>query len=283
MDKIKLQIKDTEINAGLKKEYTFIQISDMHLSYIDSESSEEDKKDHVRYHKQWDSMKREFATKFNEYCDESYDVEPTVIFEMLCSYAESINPDALILSGDIIDRVTESSLRYLESVLSKIKIPVIACLGNHAMINVNGEHFNQYDRVKRVVTNPEMDSFDFGEFEVLTFDNGRPDITKEQIEFLNGKLKEDKRYILVVHKPLNLGEFGEKLKGEVGSYFFMGTDNDTDLAKEFVGIIERNSDRFIAVLCGHIHTAKDFEIAENLRQISTSSGLIGAGRKITVR
>ena len=283
MNEIKLQIKDTEIDVGLKREYTFVQISDMHLSYIDNESSEEDKNDHVRYHKQWDFMKREFATKFNEHCDESYDVEPAVIFEILCDYAESLKPDALILSGDIIDRVTESNLRYLEKTLSKIKVPVITCLGNHAMINVNGEHFNQYDRIKRVVPNPEMDSFDFGEFEILTFDNGRPDITKEQINYLKNKLKEDKRYILVVHKPLNIGEFGKRLISEIGSYFFMGTDKDTELAKEFISIIEQNSDRFIAVLCGHIHTAKDFEIAENLRQISTSSGLIGAGRKIIIR
>lgn len=283
MENIKLQIKTTEIDANLQKEYTFVQISDMHLSYIDEESSDVDRNDHIRYHKQWDSLKREFASSFGEFCDDSYDVEPNIIFEKLCDYAEKANADALILSGDIIDRVTESSLRYLEMALSKISMPVITCLGNHAMINVNGEHFNQYDRIKRVVKNPEMDSYDFEEFEILTFDNGRPDITKEQIDFLKSKLSKDKRYILVVHKPLNLGEFGEKLSKEIDSYFFMGTERDMEPTKEFVSLVKNNSDRFIAVLCGHIHTAKDYKIAENLRQISTSSGLIGAGRKILIK
>ena len=41
-----LQIKKTEINASLRKEYRFFQISDMHLSYCDENSSDLDKWEH---------------------------------------------------------------------------------------------------------------------------------------------------------------------------------------------------------------------------------------------
>ena len=36
-------------------------------------------------------------------------------------------------------------------------------------------------------------------------------------------------------------------------------------------------------LCGHIHSAREYKITENLMQISTSSGLIGACREIIIK
>ena len=80
-----------------------------------------------------------------------------------------------------------------------------------------------------------------------------------------------------------LGEFGKKLLYKLGAYFFIGTNKATDNTKEFVKLIKENSDHFIAVLCGHIHSAKEYKITDNLFQITTSSGLIGAGREIIIK
>ncbi len=277
-----LQIKKTEINLGLKKEYRFLQISDMHLAYCDSESSQIDINEHKRFHKQWDSLKFHFAKENNELCDERYSIEPNVLFEALCNYALDFKADALILSGDILDRVTESNIRYLKNTILNFPIPVIYCIGNHGYINENGEHLNQYDRLKDIIPRPEYDSIDFEEFDLLTFDNNKP-ITDSQLEFLKEKIASNKKLLLVEHKPLLLGEFGERLFNEIGAYFFIGNENDTENTKEFVNLVKENSHRFIAVLCGHIHSAKEYKITENLMQITTSSGLIGACREIIIK
>ena len=64
-----LQIKMTEILKGLSREYRLFQISDVHLSYINENSSLLDVEDNRRFHLQWDSLKREFAKNGNSTID----------------------------------------------------------------------------------------------------------------------------------------------------------------------------------------------------------------------
>lgn len=277
-----LQIKKTEINLGLEKEYRFLQISDMHLSYCDSQSSQIDINEHKRFHNQWDSLKVQFANDNNEFCDKRYDIEPNILFEALCSHALDFKANALILSGDIVDRLTESNIRYLKNMFSSFPMPVIYCLGNHEHMNENGDKLNQYDRLKDIIPNPEYTSVDFNDFELITIDNNKP-ISNSQLEFLKEKIKSNKKLLLVEHKPLLLGEFGERLLDKIGEYFFIGIEKDTESTKEFVNLVKENSDHFIAVLCGHIHSAREYKITEDLMQISTSSGLIGACREIIIK
>ena len=278
-----LQIRKTEINVGLSKEYRLFQISDMHLSYCDELSSELDNSEHEHFHRQWDTLKYDFAKRGNEYCDERYDIEPTVLFELLCKYAIDIKADAMILSGDIMDRVTDSNLRYLDEIFKSLPMPVIYCLGNHCYMNENGEKcIIQYERLKKIISQPEYSSTDFGEFEIVSIDNNKP-ISKEQLNFLKRKINSAKRLILVMHKPMLLGEFGEALHEKIGDYFFMGKDSDTEETKELVKLVRDNDNRFIVALCGHIHFAREHKITENLMQITTSSGLIGAGREIIIK
>ena len=89
-------------------------------------------------------MKRDYAERFGEFCDERYDIESNLIFEALVGFALTEKPDALIFSGDIIDRVTDSNLRYLRSFLSTYPIPVIYCPGNHAWTDEYGNFRNMY-------------------------------------------------------------------------------------------------------------------------------------------
>lgn len=278
-----LQIEKTIIEIGLKREYKFFQISDMHMSYVDSESSLIDREELKRYHKQWDTLKRDFAKQFNEVCDERYDIEPNIIFEALCGYALKQKADALILSGDIMDRVTESNLRYMRKFVSTYPIPVIYCLGNHGAMNERGEKLNQYHRFEGIIDNPEIDTFDFEEIKIVTFDNGGAGITDNQLNKLTATLCENKPTLIVVHKPLNLGEFGEKMCKELSPYFLMGVKGDSENTYKALETIKSSSKNIIGVFAGHIHGAKQYKIFGNTYQYTASSGLIGAGREIIIK
>ena len=277
-----LQIKRTEFNLGLKKEYKFFQISDMHISYCDELSSPLDISDKERCDIQWNKGKIQFAKDNDEFYDERYNIDSIVLLETLFSHAKEIKADAIILSGDIMDRVTDSSVRYLKNLFSNAGVPVFYCLGNHEHLNENHDKVNQYDRLKDLTSTPEYCSVDYEDFELLIVDNNKP-ISIEQLNFLKDKIASGKKLILVEHKPLLLGEFGEKMLDKIGEYFFIGLDKDDDITKEYVNIIKENDSHFIAVLCGHIHSAREYKITENLMQISTSSGLIGACREIIIK
>lgn len=278
-----LQIKKTVIEIGLNKKYKLFQISDMHMACLDEKSSLTDIDDHKRYHKQWDDLKRIFAKDAGEFCDERYDVEPYIIFEKLAKHAVDIKADALVLSGDILDRVTESNLRYMKKFIEGYPLPIVYCPGNHGWINEFGEHLKQYERIKGIIKNPEIDSFDFGEFEIVTVDNGTKQITNEQISFLKDKLNGGKKIALVVHAPLNLGEFGESLAEKMSPYFLMGVNGDCENAFLFNRLVKENDDKIICILAGHVHAFYEGNVTENLKQYTTSSGLIGAGREIIIK
>ena len=282
MDEL-LQVKSTVIEADLEKEYTFLQISDMHMSYLDEFSTDLDREEHNHFYEQWTPLKREFAQTAGEMCDERYDTEPCEIFEKITDYALEIKANALLLSGDILDRITDSNIRYITRFIDNYKIPFVYCPGNHAWISENGTRLNQYDRIKSFIKNPECDSFDFGEFEIVTIDNGTKNITDLQIEFLKKKLSGDKRIILLLHAPIYLGEAGEELKNKLSPYFLVGVEGDCENAFEFNRIVKENDEKIIAVLAGHIHAFYEGNVTDKLKQYTASSGLIGACRKITVK
>lgn len=278
-----LQIARTEINAELEKEYKFFQISDMHLAYVDEKSSEVDRAEKIRWAKQWVPLKYELAEKFGEKCDERYDIDPCIIFEALCAHAVKFGADALILSGDIIDRIVDSPIRYLADFFSKYPLPVIYCPGNHASLSTDGVYSNMYDRLAPIIKNPAFDVFDMGEFEIVTVDNGLKQITDDQLSRLQKEIEGNKKILLVIHAPLKLGEFAEKMNDKLEDYFFCGADTDEKNAHEFVRLVKENDDRFIAVLAGHIHGATEYHITDSLMQYTASSGLIGYGREIIIR
>lgn len=282
MDRL-LQINKTEIEIGLKREYKFFQISDAHIAYVDENSSELDIADNKRSREGWDRIKVEFATQFGEMCDSRYDRPANELFELLAEHALQIGADALILSGDIMDRVTESNLRYLENYFSKYPLPVIYCPGNHDSIDEYGNHGNLYERIRCLVKNPEFDEYDFGEFKVVTIDNGTKQITDYQIEAFEKALSGNKKVLLVLHAPVRLGEFGEIMGKKISGYFLLGSNGDSENAHALVRLIKENDEKLIAVLAGHIHTSVEYQITDKLKQITTSSALIGYGREIILK
>ena len=89
--------------------------------------------------------------------------------------------------------------------------------------------------------------------------------------------------MLVVHAPLNIGEFGEGLSKKLSPYFLQGVEGDPENAFKFNEIVKNNDDKIIAVLAGHIHCFYEGKATEKLWQMTTSSGLIGAGREIIIK
>lgn len=277
-----LQIDKTTINLGLKKEYKIFQISDAHISYTDEKSSQIDLDDNKRSHIQWNQLKVEFAEQFEEFRDEKYDIEAHLLLEKLMQYAEETSADAIVFSGDIMDRVTDSNIRYLKGKISKCSTKVIYCPGNHAHHDEYGVHRNMYERFEGLISNPEFDVFDFEEFKVITVDNGTKNITDNQILRLEQELNKDKKILLVLHAPIKLGEFGKVMGEKICDYFLLSKE-DGNNQRKFIELIENNDEKFIAVLAGHIHGAVEYPITEKLNQYTTSSALIGKAREITIK
>ena len=82
---------------------------------------------------------------------------------------------------------------------------------------------------------------------------------------------------------MKLGEFSEEVGKKVNHYFVMGSQYDSEEAREFVELVRANDTHFIGVLAGHIHASVEYNITDNLKQYTTSSALIGYGREIIIK
>ena len=277
------QIEKTTIDIGLKREYKFFQFSDLHLSYNNKNSSKTDNDDFERTHNQWDSLKREMASKFGEFCDERYDIPFDEILERIYKYAKKEKADAVICSGDVMDRVTESNLEYLGPFFKSSEVQTVFCLGNHESIQENGEYHNLYSRINRITEDSEFYVYDFDGFEIVSIDNGRREISDRQIELFEKEIKKGKKIILLIHIPLKLGKYGEEINKKVNNYFVLGTPGDSENVFKFMDLVKKNDKQIVAVLSGHIHTAFEGPITDNLMQYTASSALIGYLREICVK
>ncbi len=278
-----VQLSKTVIDLGLKREYKFFQISDAHMACLDEYSSDADKAEYKRSHEQWDSLKIHYAERFDEFYDDRYQVEPFVLFEALTKHALEFGADALILSGDIMDRVSDSNIRYLKKFKENYPIPVIYCPGNHARTDEFGNKRIMYERFEGLIDNPAFDVFDYDEFEIVVVDNGTKEITREQLDLMQAEIDKNKKILLLIHAPLKLGEFSEEVSKKVNHYFVMGSQYDSEEAREFVELVRANDTHFIGVLAGHIHASVEYNITDNLKQYTTSSALIGYGREIIIK
>ena len=278
-----LQIEKNEIFVGLEREYRFFQITDAHIGAYFENSSIDDKIECERATARWYEQKKEFANQFGEFCDERYEILPTIILERIMEYADNQGYDSIIWSGDIMDRVTDSNIRYLKELQEKTKTPIVYCPGNHENMDITGKYSDMYSKLTQLIANPGFARFDFKEFKILTFDNATKNITSEQINFLKNELKEDKKILLVVHAPIKMGEFGERACAKYSSYFVMGVEQDSDNVHKFIKALDENKDKLIAILAGHVHSNFEGNIYKNTKQITTSSALIGVGREIILR
>lgn len=278
-----LHIKRTIIDIGLKREYKFFQISDAHINAVDDESTAVDIENYHKQREKWDKLKKDFAKKYGDICDERYDTDPVVPFEKLTDYAKKSVTDALILSGDIIDLVSESNLRYIKKFLDNYGHPYIYCLGNHESYDECSRKEKCYERLSPVIKHPDFSSVDYGEFKIVSLDNGIKMVSDDQLRKLENELLEDKKILLVLHEPLCLGDFGDKAGKMMNSYFLYGSQNDPDDTKRLLDIVKNNEDKFIAVLAGHVHTTVEGKITDKLMQYTITSAMIGYGREIIIK
>ncbi len=278
-----LQIEKAVIEAGLKSEYKLFHVSDSHITYNDENSSEIDKADAEKCFNSWNEGKFYFAKCFGEFCDDRYKIEAHLILEALKEHSIRFGADALVLTGDIMDKITDSNIRYMKKFVDEYPKKVIYAMGNHGFSDAYGNKGNMYHRFEGIMNDPAFDVVDMGEFKIIVVDNSKRELSDEQIKRFEEEVSKDKKIVLAVHVPIFIGEFAEKMSGRLEEYFIWGKDIPCANSRKFIDLIEKNEEKFICVLSGHIHGATKYRITNNLVQYTASSALIGYGMEIIIK
>lgn len=260
---------------GLKKEYTFLHVSDAHLSYAPENASEDEKSLCKEHTEEWTRDGR----------------TPQESFSRVVDFVNREKPDALFITGDCVDYASESNSKYLKEQTEKIDADVLYVLGNHESVNYREKADDTkiyYPLYKDMMSgNPSFWVKDYGDLLIVGMDDADKKITKEQISMLKEQIVRDIPIILLIHIPVSTETIKEPVENKWGegamSYFALDGDNPIDTTVEFCELLKQKDNNIAAVFAGHIHTPYKGEIAPGKMMYVAGSVFDGYIRKITVK
>ena len=260
-------IKELEINIGLKNEYHLIQISDNHMINVTKKQPKGQYEEALRAEEVWQRQKKSFAEHYKEPYDQEIHYIPSIeCINKQIAYINKNKPDLAILNGDIIDYYTNANYKALKKAMNSIKVPALFICGNHE---------TPCDRYNEIAINNDasFQLIEFEEFQVIGLDDSTKLITKDVLKKLKDNTKNGKPTIISMHIPVMTKENKEEM-AKYDSYFVIDQDNTDKTTKEFLEYII-NEDSIKALLCGHCHGADMNYFTKGKMQIICSSGLVG--------
>lgn len=275
---------------NLSRTYTFLQITDTHLSSMYDEEilpTEDDVK---------------WVKSRNGGCFDDVMTKEEIL-ELLFDFSNHIKADAVLLTGDIIDTPTKKNFDTLYSLIKKLNSPILFSWGNHDWSFVSGYLSKKESELRRPLFYPITkgnDSYcyeDYGEFIVFSIDNTQSEednvISKEAITAFESICSLKKPIILMQHVPFYEG--GKLTEESIRIWKYDITlGGNPEIGFGVCGYIPRVSDIYqkiaiesstpvIAVISGHLHLNHDGKLPNGIPQFVTNTGYSGHCRVFTVK
>lgn len=259
---------------GLKKEYTFIHISDAHLSYAPKSADDEEKSLCKEHTEEWT---RDGKT-------------PLESFEEVVEFVNSEKPDALFITGDCVDYASENNSSYLKKQIDKINTDVLYVYGNHESVNYKQKPLNPkiyYPLYENMMNGtPQYWVKDYGDLLICAIDDSDKNITSEQLDFLKKQMERNIPILLLIHIPFSTATIKEPIENKWGegamSYFALDGDNPCDETVEFCELLKKEDNNIAAIFTGHIHTSYKGEFSNGRMMYAAGTAFDGYARRIKV-
>ena len=260
---------------GVKGEHRLMHISDTHLNVIDENSSPEERAESEKQEAMWAVFKEKFARgqlDFAKGNDEPYGeaqrITTVEAFEKQMALARELQPEALLLSGDNLERMHGAGERYLKRKLAEYPGRFLCVPGNHEAAACDG------------AWSPGVKTLEFEGFRIAAVDNSRKTVTDDDLEALKALCGEGIPIIILCHVPLSTAPCREEMH-RIMDYFYIDGETADLNGRAFVSLCE-TSDAIRAVLCGHVHGYHAMEFAPGKLQVIGSQGMAGAVHLLTV-
>ena len=264
------QLNEYEFRVpGLERTYTFLHISDVHISAPDYETDPEEKAKLEKSVSNWESGRISFAKAFHESCAPEHLIPLNGYFDRWVEFANELNPDALLCTGDLFDFYAEADVRYLRDALSKLKPDFLWVPGNHEVDDRPAfREFMGEDRSLQIRR--------YGKLKLLGLNDAAKTVTAAQTARLREEAEDGCYPILLAHIPLRTAANDRALES-IGAYYSIHQGESDSETEAFLAYLTAPECPIREVFCGHIHGAQVTTLAEGKVQITASAAMIGGG------
>lgn len=260
----------TEITVplkGLTQPVDLLQITDLHISHAEPDSTDERKERVLRQKKAWEGVRRDFAVRYGDSLDPAHLLDPEEGWHHIVKLANTAPVDGVLFCGDMMEDYSPENLDYLAKGLDEIRIPWMWVCGNHET-----RHEDEY--VPYMRGDPSVQIWDVKELRIIGINNAQKQVTAEQTERIDNAAS-GYASVLAMHIPM-LTAYNPEDAGVFGEYFLMGTGDVLPDTAAFLERIVKPESPVQAVLCGHVHGRHVSEYAPGKPQICASSCMVGA-------
>ncbi len=271
---------------GLTKEYTLLQITDLHASAYTTEEA-----------KAMSAARRNYiAGRRNAFTDGFMLSEERMPY--MFDYANQINADLVLLTGDIIDFPSELNISLMQQSIEAMKAPALFSLGNHDWCYADdylsaGAAATYIPKLNALsagqpADDPYVKYVDFGEFMVVQVDNSTDSVSAQTVDKFLELCERGKPIILMLHVPLHVDSMVQDCTKVWGKDLGMGGDTGVcawspDVQRFYHAVAEDENSPVVAVFAGHVHFNHEDALPNGVMQYVTSTAYTGECRVITIK
>ncbi len=259
---------------GIRGEVTLLQVSDLHLCAYDAQSTPEEKERAIGQAKAWNGMRLEFARLAHDSLKETHLLPPEEGLWHFVDFANALRPDALLLTGDILNEVSGANLRLLRSALSEVRVPWMFVPGNHEA--------GMAGQTEGILPNGGgIQTLSLGGCTLIGLDTSGKRVSARQ---LDDAVRAAQRGIgvVVTHIPARTA-FNAAETACFDSYYLLSEETADEPTRAYLDMLTRESCPFRLILCGHVHGAHLSRVGEKVWQLCASSAMVGACHVVCLR
>ena len=283
-----------EVN-NITRDFKVMHLTDLHLSIIDSSessffpySARMDK----AYHQPEHYLSGNPGTK-KDHLDE------------ILEKAKQADVDLIVLTGDIVNNPSKSSVNYLYKVLEKSGIDYLYTAGNHdwhyeGMPGTAVELREKWIAETLLPLYQDNDPLNYAVkyagINFVAIDNSTYQVNTEQLDFFRNEIGKNLPTVLLCHIPIHTKSTGDRVSTCGNPSWGYNVDRNYEVERrqrwsksgnlpstvQFVDVVKR-APNLIAVLAGHNHRAQVDTIQQNVLQYCTKPAYSGAHRLIKFR
>lgn len=267
------QITEYEIPLkGLEREVTLFHMSDLHIIVTDENSTQEWKQSAAKQREAWAGIRIDFARLYGDEYGEEHLIQPEDALAKFVNLVNEKKPDALLMTGDMMNEFSEENMRFLSGAFARLEIPWMWVRGNHEI-----GHDESY--APHTQGNALLQTLQFGNFKLLGLDDSCRKVSAQQTNALAAAVNDAKAAgsvpVLAMHIPIQT-PFNTEAASRFDPYFLIGGEAVDEESLAFLNYLQSEDCTVGAILCGHVHGHHVSEYAPGKQQICCSSAMVGS-------
>ena len=257
------------IIPGLTREYTFVHISDLHITASEDEDSDEDKA---------------LAASRAEFWKNQAGMYPIEANEIVAARIREISPDMVFCTGDTVDYPSRSNLRRLKGFLNALGSDFILAPGNHDDVGEDAPIELRRMFLEMTGGSPQFRVVSLEGLDIVVINDGFVSVTEEQYRLMKNQIRKGRPILLLLHAPVFSPAAKETVWSFWGYNWMVGEEQQSEINRRFLKLLNENRSIVRAVFAGHIHfaTGDDADHGQTVLQYTAAPCFTGFYRIIHI-